>query len=249
ELMGDLQEYFDPESEEYYHSTGAPFRRGYLLYGPPGTGKTSLTQAIASEFNVPLYLVNLSNMTDQELDHAFTMLPHRCVVVFEDIDSMGIVRENKMKQKEPSNPQMQRTQREFTPSDSSDKPKPKTLVTLSGLLNVIDGAGAKDGRLLIMTSNAPDSLDEALIRDGRIDMEIYMKKSDAIMAAITFKRCFGSDPRRKISNSELDRLSILFGEQIPDDAFATCEIQNYCMKYRGRPEKAVENFSHFIEQK
>ena len=45
-------------------------------------------------------------------------------------------------------------------------------LTLSGLLNIVDGVGAGEGRIMVATTNYYDRLDEALIRPGRIDLEV-----------------------------------------------------------------------------
>jgi hypothetical protein len=47
-------------------------------------------------------------------------------------------------------------------------------ITLSGLLNAIDGVTARDGRILFITSNKPDHLDAALLRPGRIDVREHI---------------------------------------------------------------------------
>ncbi|CAB9496368.1 Mitochondrial chaperone BCS1 [Seminavis robusta] len=63
----------------------------------------------------------------------------------------------------------------------NDKPKKaayssynKDKLSLSGLLNVLDGVVDTPGRMLIMTTNHPEQLDPALIRPGRIDSKILM---------------------------------------------------------------------------
>lgn len=53
-------------------------------------------------------------------------------------------------------------------------PPKKTQVTLSGLLNLLDGIDSKEGHTIIITTNAPKSLDPALFRDGRIDVQIHL---------------------------------------------------------------------------
>lgn len=45
-------------------------------------------------------------------------------------------------------------------------------ITLSYLLNLLDGIHEGDSRILIMTSNRPDVLDKALLRSGRVDLKI-----------------------------------------------------------------------------
>lgn len=49
-------------------------------------------------------------------------------------------------------------------------------LTLSFILNIIDGVLEQPGRILIITTNFPNKLDKALIRPGRIDMKIEFKK-------------------------------------------------------------------------
>ncbi|KAL3453099.1 hypothetical protein BJX65DRAFT_302994 [Aspergillus insuetus] len=52
-------------------------------------------------------------------------------------------------------------------------------VSLSDVLNVIDGVAACEGRILVMTTNHLEKLDPALIRPGRVDMAIEFGYSTA----------------------------------------------------------------------
>ena len=63
-------------------------------------------------------------------------------------------------------------------------------VTLSGLLNVIDGPTSQEGRLLVMTTNHIEALDAALIRPGRIDKKVYLGHVTQHNAAKLFFRVF-----------------------------------------------------------
>lgn len=47
-------------------------------------------------------------------------------------------------------------------------------VTLSGLLNCLDGVTSTEARILFMTTNYLDRLDPALIRPGRVDVKEYI---------------------------------------------------------------------------
>jgi chaperone BCS1 len=51
-------------------------------------------------------------------------------------------------------------------------------VTISGLLNALDGVGSQEGRLLIMTTNYIDRLDDALIRPDRVDRKVQFRLAD-----------------------------------------------------------------------
>ena len=59
-------------------------------------------------------------------------------------------------------------------------------LTLSGLLNIVDGVGAGEGRILVATTNYYDRLDEALIRPGRIDLEVKFELASKYQAREQF---------------------------------------------------------------
>src|SRR5271169_1526459 len=68
---------------------GIPYRRGYLLHGPPGSGKTSFIQALAGDLDYNLCILNLSErgLTDDRLHLILSIIPERCIMVLEDIDT------------------------------------------------------------------------------------------------------------------------------------------------------------------
>ncbi|KAM6521991.1 hypothetical protein FALCPG4_011685 [Fusarium falciforme] len=63
-------------------------------------------------------------------------------------------------------------------------------ISLSGLLNAIDGVASHEGRILIMTTNKPESLDEALIRPGRVDVQVGFKNATSIQSTELFYRMY-----------------------------------------------------------
>ncbi|KAJ6440008.1 mitochondrial chaperone bcs1 [Purpureocillium lavendulum] len=86
-----------------------------------------------------------------------------------------------------------------TATTSSSKRKVVTLesISLSGLLNAIDGVASHEGRVLIMTTNKPESLDEALIRPGRVDVQVAFMNASSDQAAELFYRMYeASRPRQ-----------------------------------------------------
>src|SRR6516165_7419974 len=85
-------------------------------------------------------------------------------------------------------------------------------VTLSGLLNALDGVSSRDGRVLFMTTNHPERLDPALIRPGRVDLKIelgYATPDQARRLFLWFYRGCGLGP------TELTRLAERFAAQVP----------------------------------
>ncbi|KAI4931148.1 hypothetical protein J4E85_003737 [Alternaria conjuncta] len=279
ELLTDLQVFFADGTEDYYYQNGTPYRRGYLFYGPAGTGKTSLSTAIASHYNLPLCVIDLAGMDDTILQNDVKNLPARCVILFEDIDAAGIVRERTMalpplEEQEDSDEDEEEEEEGESSSESisswNARPKKKkrknvdsrkkklpppppppsrTKVTLSGLLNTLDGPGSREGHIVILTTNAPDSLDEALYRPGRVDTQVYLGFADDITAGITFTRIFGSDKQVTVPRKELNRMGRRFGRMVPSDFFTPAEIQKFCMNRRGQPQKALNEFPQFIDEK
>lgn len=133
-------------SRAWYTERGIPYRRGFLFAGVPGTGKTSLVFALASHFSMRVYALNLGSIRgDNELIDAITSVPENAVLLIEDIDAA-------------------QQDRDAVASDEKSQ-----AVTMSGLLNAIDGVFSRDGRVLVMTTNHPEKLDAALVRPGRAD--------------------------------------------------------------------------------
>ncbi|KAF2850255.1 hypothetical protein T440DRAFT_479340 [Plenodomus tracheiphilus IPT5] len=120
-------------------------------------------------------------------------------------------------------------------------------VSLSGLLNVIDDAAAAEGRLLVMTTNAPKRLDAALIRMGRIDRAFHNDFATKETAELTFKRIFGRDACTRYTVEAIDRFAKAFKDQFPAHSkIPTSTVSAYCAQYRGRPREAVRVFPEYL---
>jgi chaperone BCS1 len=128
------------------------------------------------------------------------------------------------------------------------KANPNKKVSLSGLLNVIDGADAAEGRLLIITTNCPEKLDPALLRAGRCDEKFKIDFATKVTSALTFKRIFGVEKDPKHKPATIDRFAKAFSAQFPSRSkISTAELAKYCGQYRSRPEKAVDHFPEWLE--
>lgn len=78
----------------------------------------------------------------------------------------------------------------------------KKGISLSGLLNAIDGVASHEGRVLIMTTNKPETLDDALIRPGRVDLQVAFGNATQEQARELFERMYEADSRAKIASEE-----------------------------------------------
>ncbi|KAF5027395.1 hypothetical protein F66182_472 [Fusarium sp. NRRL 66182] len=150
-------------------------------------------------------------------------------------------------------------------------------ISLSGLLNAIDGVASHEGRVLIMTTNKPESLDEALIRPGRVDVQVGFKNATSDQATELFYRMYevsrnkpvpmsktrpaatkaqngsihglvdSKGQETKLSADELEKISDEFGSLIPEDMFSPAEIQGFLLKRKKSPRKALGDAAGWIE--
>lgn len=221
ELVDDLKNFLSEETRHWYMQRSIPYRRGYLLHGPPGTGKSSLGSAVAGEFDLDIYIISAPSVDDQTLEELFNSLPQRCVVLLEDIDAIGTDRQ-----------------------DSDKGGKKKKALSLSGLLNTLDGVASQEGRVLIMTTNHIKNLDSALIRPGRIDMRFEIPLADSDVTKDLFSFVFGPEKHHNAVDEEifleLSRLAADFAKKVPELKYSTAQIMSYLLKHKNSAEKALK---------
>ena len=168
-IVDDVMEFL--RSGNWYYSRGIPYRRGYLLYGIPGSGKSSFIQALAGELDYNIAILNLSErgLTDDRLNHLLTVVPRRTFVLLEDVDAAF------------GNRRLQADSDGYQGAN----------VTFSGLLNALDGVASVEERVLFLTTNHIDRLDEALVRPGRVDMTVRLAEATRCQAANLWDRFYG----------------------------------------------------------
>jgi mitochondrial chaperone BCS1 len=170
-------------SYERYSKLGVPYHRGYLLYGPPGTGKTSLVSAVGAKFGMSIYAMNLTELNDRTLKIAIGTVPANSIILFEDIDCM------KAGNRRPETGEWTGKGVQIPGSEKVD-PADRLGVTLSGLLNVVDGFHAPENVLFVMTTNKIEALDPALLRPGRIDYKLFLGNADRAQKMELYRRFF-----------------------------------------------------------
>lgn len=265
-FVADLKEYLHPRTRRWYSNRGIPYRRGYLLHGPPGTGKTSLCSAAAGLLGLKLYLLSLNSgsLDEDGLMELFHELPQRCIVLLEDVDSAGVTQKRddcgSSSASSAGTPSWEKVE-----SSETEEAKSKGI-SLSALLNVIDGVAATEGRILVMTTNHADKLDPALLRPGRVDMSIefgYADKADVqeLFSAI-YTSLEGDLPRsskpngavgkEKREESGKDRESVLplakeFASRVPAGELTAADIQGYLLTHKGQPEEALDGVEEWVK--
>ncbi|KAJ6737899.1 BCS1 AAA-TYPE ATPASE [Salix koriyanagi] len=165
--------------KDYYAKIGKAWKRGYLLYGPPGTGKSSMIAAMANLLDYDVYDIELTTIKDNsELRKLLIDTKGRSIIVIEDIDcSLDLTgQRKKRKEKDDDEADKEKDPVSKLKKEAEKEGESGSKVTLSGLLNVIDGIWSACGgeRIIIFTTNYVDKLDPALIRTGRMDKHIEM---------------------------------------------------------------------------
>lgn len=282
-LIADVTDYLNPATQRWYANRGIPYRRGYLLHGPPGTGKSSLSLALAGFFKMRIYIVSLSSVSANEetLGNLFAVLPRRCVVLLEDIDSAGLTHTREVGGGSSNPPSVAKDDEEMEPGQTAPGNAPPTgdgaswRLSLSGLLNILDGVASQEGRILIMTTNHIEKLDKALIRPGRVDMTIEFGLADEYMTTNIFRNIFASlegddgpmseryvglntveretamenaAKKRAVRDARTSELAQAFAAKIPTHEFSPAELQGHLMKYKRDPQGAIDAADEFIER-
>lgn len=137
-------------AKPWYQEMGIPYHLGLLFHGTPGSGKTSIIGALAGELKMNLYILSLASddMDDERFACLLSEIPPNSFMVLEDVDAAFAARKR-----------------------TDDDGQPRKGLTLTGILNALDGFMASEGSIVLMTTNHRDRLDPALIRPGRVDFE------------------------------------------------------------------------------
>ncbi|KAJ0298730.1 hypothetical protein Brms1b_013327 [Colletotrichum noveboracense] len=212
-ILRDAEGFFSSERKAFHQTKGLPYRRGYLFYGPPGTGKSSLSVALATHFTKPIYQLGLNSSE---------ITDSHLKVLFKDLPGNCILLVEDIRVAG------------LTVQDRSS--------TYASLLNLLDGAGAKEGRLLIMTTNDQDEsqFDKALTRYGRIDRRYKFGNADTAC----LQRLFMSITNHEL-DTDIENLAKEFARDVPPEAFSPAAVTDFLLEHTD-PEEALEHVEGWI---
>lgn len=218
---------------------------GYLFHGPPGTGKSSLSTALAGEFGLDLYEVKIPSVaSDADLEQMFQEIPPQCIVLLEDIDAVWA--EDRGRPDRDDGP--------AGPGSGPGSRSPRSNCTLSGLLNVLDGVGSQEGRIVIMTTNKPERLDSALVRPGRVDLKVRLGYISRRSAADMFMRMFVSDEgARGVEDDDTDLATLrgmasAFAAHIPEETFTPSQLQGFFQLHLDSAAEAATHVEAWVAE-
>lgn len=143
---------------------GAKIPKGLLMIGPPGCGKTLLAKAIAGEAERPFFSISGSDFVEMFVGVGASRVRDLfrtardnapCIVFVDEIDAVG--------------------RRRGTGVGGGHDEREQTL---NALLVEMDGIGSSEGVILLAATNRADVLDNALLRPGRFDRQVYVDMPD-----------------------------------------------------------------------
>ena len=147
-----------------FSDLGARIPKGVLLVGPPGTGKTLFARAVAGEAGVPFFSASGSDFVEMyvgvgasRVRDLFDLAKRNqpCIIFIDEIDAVG-------------------RQRGAGLGGGHDEREQ----TLNQILVQMDGFEVNEGVIVMAATNRADILDNALLRPGRFDRQIYVNLPD-----------------------------------------------------------------------
>lgn len=147
-LVSDMRTF--RESEDVYARWGFAFKRNYLIVGPPGCGKSSLVVVAASAMDLDIcYLTVTGDMSERDLCAAVSTLTNRSMLVIEDAEVL---------------------------CSAAAAGSTASSNALAALTNVLDGTLHRHGLITVVTSAHPHLLEDALVRNGRVDLAVRLRE-------------------------------------------------------------------------
>lgn len=253
------------KEKELYQILGKPWKIGILLTGLAGCGKTSLIRAIANFFKRSLKDIQFNRMKDiDDLESCFncieydnkSMAAEDVILVAEDIDCMtDIIKKrtddepkknmtdqfNSFKSEEAKAIMMAIT----NTNDYQTVPNKKSgrEITLSYILNILDGMGSADGRIFIASTNYVDKIDPAVLRPGRIDIRVDFKRASVSIVREIISHWYECYDKYYSGFNYLSKFETIWDEnsnKFNDEKLKPCDIVNVLQIYCRDIQKTMD---------
>jgi chaperone BCS1 len=189
--------------------------------------------ALASELNLPLYFLSLEGLLNgagggmmsrfqsgqNELATLFSTVQPRSIILIEDVDHLfgSTPAVSSIPFEQQHNKEKPEATAPSGPSILLDRPAPAPF-SLSTLLSCMDGVLSPEGVLIILTANDRDKLPAALVREGRIDLQIEFYNARRTEVRQLFLNLYGKNHEDEATT---------FASRMPDGVFSMAKIHSY----------------------
>lgn len=140
-------------NKDWYITRGLSYKQTYILHGKPGTGKSSTIKALASHFNRNICIIDITSLGNAGFEKAMASVPKNSIVLIEDFDSCRALHSRDTGETDKTNGMAELVE----------------VLSLSKVLNVLDGVVGLDDTMVFLTTNHLDKIDAAMTRKGRVD--------------------------------------------------------------------------------
>jgi len=212
-ILDDVTAFLSNEAE--YDAFGIPYKKTYLLTGVPGSGKTSLIKALCNEIHYNLGIMSISrDMDNATIQNSFRNIDPKTVLLLEDIDCL------------------------FEKRASVETPS----FTFSNLLNILDGVLFKHGLIVFITTNHPEKLDHALLRQGRTDLIVELNYPSKTEIEKLFRDMLGAK-HYATAEDTADAFKTFYAA-IKDKQLPMSAIVNFLFRHR---DKHMDNLKELLD--
>ena len=165
------------------------------------------------QYNICVLNLNERSLTDDKLAYLLATLPPRSLLLLEDVDAAF----------------QQRDARAAT-------------LTFSGLLNALDGVASTEERVICMTTNHIDRLDPALIRPGRVDVQVYVGMASEWQRREMWRRFYeGQEGWRELGEA--------FVQRMQEVELSVAELQGFFLLHKTQPHAALQACEQWKQSK
>ena len=209
-VISKLDLFYSPDTVKIYKNLGITHKNVFLFEGVAGTGKTSFIAALAAKYGYSVATLYFNcKLDDNMLVRLTKNLPLKSWLLIEDMDYLF--------------------------QDRKTHDGAKNMITLSGLLNCLDGITTKDGFVCWLTTNNKQALDPALIRPGRVDQIVTFDYAIPEQVESIYKKFMGDHYTAQLCEKFQTALNHLHIK------YTTSILQQYLLHYIGNPEAALKN--------
>ena len=236
EIKASLKESFQLplEKPDLLKRLGVQPVKGILLYGPPGNGKTLLAKAVANEVSANFFTLSGADMIKRGSSQAATMIKELFNLAKDNAPAIVFIDE--LDQLAP---------------DRSSPVGVDFIPVTTQLLGELDGIKELNGVMMLAATNRPESVEQALLRPGRLEKHLYVPAPDEEGRRKIFEVCLRGTNSKDVSVETLAKLTTGFsGAEI-------CETVNNAKKVvlaeaaggSSRDWLTMDDFSQALERK